>query len=110
MLVGVFRSVEQFRICFEGKFYYVPAKRVSKKNLPVHYVDLYQTNKMFGEGNGQIRYYGEVIEVVSVSRASIKEVPMTRNNGHEEYYKITVREWKDKVEDGAVHKRRDKES
>lgn len=98
VLVGVFGSKEQFQICFENKFYYVPAKQISKSKLPIHYVALYQTNKMFGEGRGQIRYYGEALRVALVRRASIKEVPMTRNNGDELYYKITVHEWKDITE------------
>lgn len=98
VLIGVFRSVEQFRICFEKKFYYVPARQISESKLPIHYVALYQTNKMFGEGNGQIRYYGEAIRVALVRRDSIREVPMVRGNGEELYYRITVREWKDITE------------
>lgn len=87
VLVGVFRSKEQFEICFEKKFYYVPAKQISENKLPIHYVALYQTNKMF-EGKGQIRYYGEAIRVALVERASIKEVPVKRGNGEELYNRI----------------------
>lgn len=50
---------------------------------------------MFGEGKGQIRYYGEVIETVLVRRDTIKEVPVSRKNEAEPYYKLTVREWED---------------
>lgn len=98
VLIGVFGSKEQFRICYEKKLYYAPAKQISESRLPIHYVALYQTNKMFGEKNGQIRYYGEALRVELVRRADIKEVPVTRNNGDELYYRITVREWKDITE------------
>lgn len=94
VLIGTFRNREQFDICFEKNFYYVPAKQVSESKLPIHYVALYQTNKIFGENNGQIEYYGEAIRVALVKRSSIREVPMRRNNGDELYYRITVREWK----------------
>ena len=94
VLIGTFRNREQFDICYEKNFYYVPAKQVSESKLPIHYVALYQTNKIFGENNGQIEYYGEAIRVALVKRSSIKEVPMRRNNGDELYYRITVREWK----------------
>ena len=98
VLIGVFGSKEQFRICFEKKFYYAPAKQINESRLPIHYVALYQTNKMFGEENGQIRYYGEALRVELVRRADIEEVPVTRNNGDELYYRIAVREWKDITE------------
>lgn len=98
VLIGGFGSREQFRICFEKKFYCVPAKQISEDRLPIHYVALYQTNKMFGEENGQIRYYGEAVRVALVRRECIKEIPVTRNNRDELYYKITVRQWKDITE------------
>ena len=44
---------------------------------------------------GEIRYYGEVIGLTRVRRKNITEVPMTRNNPEEIYYRITVNEWKD---------------
>ena len=98
VLIGTFRSKEQFHICYEKQFYYVPVKRINEDKLPIHYVALYQTNKMFGEGNGQIRFYGEAVRVELVKRADIKEVPVNRKNGDEQYYRITVREWKDIAE------------
>ena len=58
---------------------------------------LYQTNKKFA-GKGQIRYYGEVLRMESVLRRNITEVPMTRNNGDELYYKLYVRDWQDITE------------
>lgn len=94
VLIGTFRNIEQFELCFENKFYYVPCKQFDESKLPIHYVALYQTNKMFNE-KGQIKYYGESIRVERVKRRDITEVPVRRNNGDESYYRITVREWKD---------------
>jgi len=94
VLIGTFRSVEQFNTCYEKKFYYVPAKRIAETRLPIHWVALYQTDKKF-DGQGQIRYYGEVLRMTLVTRKNIKEVPMTRRNPDELYYKIFVHEWLD---------------
>lgn len=94
VLIGTFRSIEQFRICFDNNFYYVPEKRVGKERLPIHWVALYQTNNKFKE-KGEIRYYGEVIGLSRVKRKNITEVPMTHKNPEEIYYRITVKEWKD---------------
>lgn len=94
VLIGTFRSVEQFNTCFEKNFYYVPEKQVGKERLPIHWIALYQTNTKFGE-KGEIRYYGEVIGLSRVRRRNITEVPLSRNNPEEIYYRITVKEWKD---------------
>ena len=94
VLIGTFRSVEQFKTCFDKCFYYVPERQVGKDNLPIHWVALYQTNNKFGD-KGEIRYYGEVIGLSRVRRKSITEVPMTRNNPDEVYYRIYVKQWKD---------------
>ena len=93
VLVGTFRSPEQFETCLHKRFYYVPKSMVSDDRLPIHYVALYQTNNKFG-GKGEIRYYGEAICVALVRRSSITEVSINpeRNNGDELYYRITVRE------------------
>ena len=97
VLIGTFRSVEQFNICFDKNFYYVPERQVGRDKLPIHWVALYQTNTKF-TNKGEIRYYGEVIGLSRVKRKSITEVPMTRNNPEEVYYRITVIQWKDITE------------
>ncbi|MBR4732399.1 MAG: restriction endonuclease-like protein, partial [Lachnospiraceae bacterium] len=94
VLIGTFRSINQFDVCFEKKFYYVPEKLIGKDRLPIHYVALYQTNSKF-KNKGEIRYYGEVIALSRVRRKSITEVPMTQNNPDEVYYRIYVKEWRD---------------
>lgn len=103
VLIGTFRSVEQFNICFENKFYYVPEKQIGRDKLPIHWVALYQTNTKFAD-KGEIRYYGEVIALSRVYRKNITEVKMTRNNPNEVYYKIVVKEWKDITEVNASGK------
>lgn len=100
VLIGTFRSVEQFNICFDKNFYYVPERQVGRNKLPIHWVALYQTNSKF-TNKGEIRYYGEVIGLSRVKRKSIIEVPMTRNNPEEVYYRITVKQWKDITERNA---------
>lgn len=92
VLIGTFRSKEQFAICFEKKFYYIPKKWLPDEKLPIHYVALYQTKNLFGS-KAKIRYYGEVLSISLVKRSRIKEIPFTRNNGDELYYRMTVREW-----------------
>ncbi len=96
VLIGTFRSRDQFKTCLERNMYYVPASQINPDRLPIHYVALYQTNNLF-DGNGQIKYYGEAIRVALIKRGAVKEVPVDprKNNSEELYYKITVREWKD---------------
>ena len=94
VLLGTFRDAQQFKVCFDKKMYYIPAKEVEEKDLPIHYVALYQTINKFGAEAG-IRYYGEVLRTALVRRESIKEVPIRRNNGQELYYRFYIREWKE---------------
>lgn len=94
VLIGTFRTPQQFDICYKNRFYYIPKSQISDARLPIHYVALYQTDNKF-DGKGQIRYFGEAIRVALVKRGNIKEVPVRRNNSDELYYRITVREWLD---------------
>ena len=94
VLLGTFRDVQQFKVCYDKKMYYIPAKEVNENDLPIHYVALYQTTNKFGAEAG-VRYYGEVLRTALVRRESIKEVPVRRNNGQELYYRFFIREWKE---------------
>lgn len=94
VLLGTFRDVQQFKVCYDKKMYYIPAKEVDENDLPIHYVALYQTTNKFGAEAG-VRYYGEVLRTALVRRESIKEVPVRRNNGQELYYRFFIREWKE---------------
>lgn len=92
VLVGSFRKMEQFNINLRDVYYYVPAKNFDTNKLPIRYVALYQSAKLFGTNAG-IRYYGEVLTTTRVKRKQIP-VPMSGNNGDESYYVFRVREWK----------------
>ena len=92
VLVGSFRKMEQFNINLKDGYYYVPAKHFDTDKLPIRYVALYQSAKLFGTNAG-IRYYGEVLTTTRVKRKQIP-VPMSGNNGDESYYVFRVREWK----------------
>ncbi len=70
---------------------YVPAKYVERSRLPIHYIALYQSTRMFGNQAG-IRYYGEVIEAKRLKRSEIK-FPSKRQNGDELYYAFMVKNW-----------------
>lgn len=93
VLVGTFRSKNQFEICFAKNFYYIPAKQVPDSRLPIRYVALYQTKAKFGDNAG-IYYYGQVLRTALVKRKNIQEVPVARGNGEELYYRLYVRKWK----------------
>jgi len=99
VLVGVFRTLTQFEICKEKRLYYTPASNIPESRLPIHYVALYETKEMYRKANspdqGKIKYYGEVIGFSKVKRRNIVEVPMSRNNPEEPYYRIYVKEWKE---------------
>lgn len=93
-MVGTFRSESQFHICYDKKFYYIPAKQLSEDKLPIHYIALYQTKAKFGSEAG-IRYYGEVLHTTLVKRSSIKEIPHPQNKADELYYRFQIRDWKE---------------
>ena len=92
VLIGTFRSRNQFDICLKNKFYYIPAERVKDDNLPIHYVAMFQTPRIFSDAAG-IYYYGEVLRTARVRRSSIREVPMTHGNPDDIYYRFVIREW-----------------
>ena len=92
VLIGTFRSRAQFEICLRDNFYYIPASRVKDDNLPIHYVAMFQTPRIFSNEAG-IHYYGEVLRTIRVNRASIHEVPMTHGNPEDVYYRFVIRKW-----------------
>lgn len=92
VLIGTFRSRSQFEICLKNNFYYIPATRISNNELPIHYVAMFQTPRIFTNEAG-IYFYGEVLRTALVKRETIKEVPMTHGNPDDLYYRFIVREW-----------------
>lgn len=94
VLIGTFRNRAQFEICRKFNFYYIPAERVPAERLPIHYVAMFQTPRVFSQDAG-IYYYGEVLHTAYVRRKYIREVPMRSGADPEAlYYRYTIREWK----------------
>ena len=92
VLVGTFRDKKQFDVCFINNFYYVPARSVPDKKLPVRYVALYQSVNIFGSEAG-ISYFGEVIFSDKISRSEVTEIPVRSGNADELYYRFEVGGW-----------------
>lgn len=90
VLIGTLRNREQLKVSLENCFYHIPASRIQDENLPIHYVDLYQSKTLFGREAG-IRYWGEVVRMERIKRREIREIPKESN---EPYYRFTVKEWK----------------
>ena len=90
VLIGDLRSAAQLAACLEHRFYHIPVSQVKDENLPIRYVALYQSNRLFGAGSG-IRYYGEVKNCTRVRRKDIRFLPKVSN---EWYYYLEVKEWK----------------
>ena len=93
VLIGTFRSNEQFQTCLDNNFYYIPEKLIKEENLPIHYVAMFQTPRIFSNNAG-IHYYGEVLRTALVYRKDIKEVPQTHGRPEDRYYRFAIREWK----------------
>lgn len=89
VLVGVLKNVKQLQICQKYHFYHIPASKIPEKRLPIHYVAIYQSRRLFGEDSG-IFLYGEVIRTALVRRRSIREIP---KDSDELYYRFAVRKW-----------------
>lgn len=89
-LVGVLRDTAQLDIALENKFYHIPDKYISESDLPIKYIAMYQSKRLFRNRAG-IYYYGEVESVKWVKRNSIREIPKDSN---EHYFRFNIKEWK----------------
>lgn len=93
VLIGSFRNRGQFETCLLRRFYYIPAERIKDSDLPIHYIAMFQTPRIFGDDAG-IYYYGEILRSALVRRKNIVEVPMHGYTDPEAfYYKYYVRQW-----------------
>ena len=90
VLVGELRNKKQLDICRQHRFYHVPAGKLADQDLPIHYVALYQSRKLFGKDSG-IFLYGEVVRTALVKRKNIREIP---GYSEELYYRFAIQEWK----------------
>ncbi len=91
VLVGALRNKAQLETCLNHKFYHIPVSKITDTDLPIHYVAIYQSIKIFGREAG-IRYYGEVTRTSIVKRCDIKQIP---KNSDDEYYLFEVKAWKE---------------
>lgn len=93
VLIGSFRSREQYACCMSGRFYYIPAERIAEDSLPIRYVAPFRTPRVFGDEAG-IDCVGEVLRCALVRRRSIREIPMRPHADPDAlYYRFSVREW-----------------
>lgn len=92
VLIGTLRSDEQLKVCLKNKFYYIPANLIKDENLPIHYVALFQTPRIFSNNAG-IYYYGEVLLTALVKRKSISEISQTHGNMEDFYYRFQIKKW-----------------
>lgn len=83
VLIGFVDEAGQMQCCMEGNYYYTYRSKVSKENLPVYYVALYQKNT-------GIEYYGKVITTQTVQR---NELPGAGRNPDESCYRFDVEKW-----------------
>ena len=90
VLVGVLRNKYQFYRAIRCKFYHIPMCQLINCDMPLKYVALYQSKKLFGKSSG-IRYYGEVESCITVPRNKIKEIP---KNSDEPYLYIKIKKWR----------------
>lgn len=92
VLVGTLRSAAQLKACIDNTFYYIPAPLVTEDDLPIRYVALFQTPRVF-PGNAGIFCYGEIVHSALVRRGSIREVPQTHGTPGDLYYRYRIRRW-----------------
>lgn len=91
VLVGSFRSIDQFQNNIKRKYYYLPAEYVDDRVLNIQYIALYQSGRLFGNQAG-IRYYGKVILAKRLLREEI-DFPYDPQKAKAPYYAFRVESW-----------------
>ena len=91
VLVGSLGSREQWKECFNKKYYYVPVGSMDENYHQIDYIAIYHSKKLFGEDAG-VSYYGEVIETAVVPRKEINDLG-GRTNPSAMCYKFTIKKW-----------------
>ena len=90
VMVGTVRTEEQLTFNIEKRGYYVPARFITDKRLPIKYIALYE--EKLGNESG-IKRYGEVLTAQKIRRGSIPISMRKNTDPNEIYYYFTVREW-----------------
>lgn len=89
VLVGALSNKTQLDAALKHRFYHVPVLLIAESALPIRYVAIYQSYKLFGKESG-IHYFGEVTRCTELPRNEIKEIPSTKTDL---YYRFEVKEW-----------------
>ena len=89
VLVGVVRSKHQFYKLIKYKFYHIPIAELKNCEMPVKYVAIYQSKKLFKNKSG-IVFFGEVAECKTVPRHKIREI---KKNSDEPYLYLKIKRW-----------------
>lgn len=92
VFVGTLKTRAQLDVCLDHLFYHVPKEHIQDNKLPIHYVAIYQSKRLFDRKSG-IYYYGEVIRCSLVRRREITEIPCSKGREEVLYYRLDVREW-----------------
>ena len=91
VLVGSFKSRDQFNDNYNRKYYYLPAEYVDGNVPPIKYIALYQSSKIFGSDAG-IRYYGKITKAKRLRREEI-DFPYDPQKAKKPYYAFMVEKW-----------------
>jgi len=90
VLVGIVKDKSQYDINISNNFYHIPAKRIYMLDLPVKYVALFKSDRMFSEDEAGIYVYGKVKGISLKKRCQITEIP---RNSNEEYFRFDIEKW-----------------
>ena len=92
VMVGTVRTAEQLQFNLDKNGYYVPAKYISDKQLPIKYIALHEEG--LGNTSG-IKRFGEVLTAQKIKRGRIPVTMRPGANPDELYYYFAVRKWID---------------
>ena len=90
VLVGIVKDSVQYKANIENNFYHIPAKRIYTLDLPIKYVALFRSDRIFPEDESGIYVYGKVKKHSYVKRHQISEIP---KESDEEYLRLDVEKW-----------------
>ena len=90
VMVGTVRNEEQLEYNLNQKRYYVPAKFLSEKQLPIRYIALYEWDE---EDNACICRMARVLSTETIPRGSIPVTMRPEADPTEPYYSFTVDPW-----------------
>ena len=90
VLVGIVKDKEQYNANINNNFYHIPAKRIYTLDLPIEYVALFKSDRIFPENESGIYVYGKVTKHSFIKRHQIHELP---KDSDEDYLKLDIEKW-----------------